>query len=324
MSGIQFDNGRAFEYACVKLFGNQLSALVDVEIHEDEPLINARINYENVSEQMRQQLDDAAAATYYALISLEPTMTESQVFSPVRIRIQSDAQGIAGDVRDIVIGRDNWEIGISCKHNHSAVKHSRLSATIDFGKDWFGFPCSDQYWNEVRPLFSELAKIRDDSGKTALWADDKAERYYVPVLHAFVDELKRLDQQHPGEIPAKLIHYLMGKNDFYKAITNDSHRVTIIEAININGTLAKKTVSTKPLIPLSKLQLPSMLFHVGLVPDSSNKILVAMDKGWQISMRIHNASSKVEPSLKFDVQLEAMPISIHSEVIPWDRIAPRF
>ena len=35
-------------------------------------------------------------------------------------------------------------------------------------------------------------------------------------------------------------------------------------------------------------------------------------------MRIHNASSKIEPSLKFDVQLMAMPSSILTQIEPWD------
>ncbi|RPD37239.1 HaeIII family restriction endonuclease, partial [Candidatus Liberibacter solanacearum] len=33
------------------------------------------------------------------------------------------------------------------------------------------------------------------------------------------------------------------------------------------------------------------------------------DGGWNISFRLHNASSKVEPSLKFDIQLVKTPIN---------------
>lgn len=35
-------------------------------------------------------------------------------------------------------------------------------------------------------------------------------------------------------------------------------------------------------------------------------------------MRIHNASSKVEPSLKFDVQLISFPSSVYAQVEPWE------
>lgn len=35
-------------------------------------------------------------------------------------------------------------------------------------------------------------------------------------------------------------------------------------------------------------------------------------------MRIHNASSKVEPSLKFDVQIKGMPPELYSHYEPWE------
>ncbi|MGN1195752.1 MAG: HaeIII family restriction endonuclease [Acutalibacteraceae bacterium] len=44
---------------------------------------------------------------------------------------------------------------------------------------------------------------------------------------------------------------------------------------------------------------------------------IACDEGWSLTMRIHNASSKIEPSLKFDVQLASFPSSIHAQVEPW-------
>ena len=54
----------------------------------------------------------------------------------LELEIAQDNRGEAGDVRDIIISRvlHKWEIGLSAKNNHSAVKHSRLSDTIDFGK----------------------------------------------------------------------------------------------------------------------------------------------------------------------------------------------
>ena len=42
----------------------------------------------------------------------------------------------------------NWEIGLNIKHNHDAVKHSRLSHKIDFGAEWFEKPCSQNYWQK--------------------------------------------------------------------------------------------------------------------------------------------------------------------------------
>jgi hypothetical protein len=43
-----------------------------------------------------------------------------------------------------------------------------------------------------------------------------------------------------------------------------------------------------------------------------------MDNGWQISFRIHNASSKVENSLKFDIQLTGQPTDLFFIDTPWE------
>ena len=56
---------------------------------------------------------------------------------------------------------------------------------------------------------------------------------------------------------------------------------------------------------------------MGFVPGSNNTVEIVCDEGWALTMRIHNASSKVEPSLKFDVQLVSLPNSIHAQVEPW-------
>jgi len=51
--------------------------------------------------------------------------------------------------------------------------------------------------------------------------------------------------------------------------------------------------------------------------DSQTSIIVTCDMGWTVSMRIHNASSRVEPSLKFDVNLISLPNTIHTQIEPW-------
>ena len=65
------------------------------------------------------------------------------------ITIAPDFFGQTGDVRDVILTKNNWEIGISCKHNHQALKHQRLSNRIDFGLEWAGYPVSQNYWNTI-------------------------------------------------------------------------------------------------------------------------------------------------------------------------------
>lgn len=64
----------------------------------------------------------------------------------LELKIQSDGKGKEGDVdvRDVLIIRRGieWEIGLSVKHNHFAVKYSRMSKNLDFGSKWYGIECS--------------------------------------------------------------------------------------------------------------------------------------------------------------------------------------
>jgi hypothetical protein len=164
--------------------------------------------------------------------------------------------------------------------------------------------------------------MRDESkanGTPMLWesVDNKVEKYYKPILQAFMVELHKLDSENQGEVPEALIRYLLGRNDFYKVITNDHNRTTEVEAININGTLNANSGKEKAIARVPILKMPSRFYHIGFKKDSDNTIEVVCDEGWQISMRIHNASSKVEPSLKFDVQLIAFPTTIYTHTEEW-------
>ncbi len=68
-------------------------------------------------------------------------------------------------------------------------------------------------------------------------------------------------------------------------------------------------------IPIASL--PSRIVSLEFKPDSTNTIELYMDGGWQFSFRIHNASTKVEPSLKFDVQILGIPTAIMTIECKW-------
>ena len=157
-----------------------------------------------------------------------------------------------------------------------------------------------------------------ENGTQALWLDipDKADRYYKPVLQSFLDELNRLASLHP-EIPGILIRYLIGRYDFYKVMTDDRHKTTRVEAVNMAGTLNRPSGKHHAIVDVPRLRLPTRFYHMGFRPDSDNTLEIVCDEGWSISMRIHNASSRIEPSLKFDVNLISLPGSIHAQVEPW-------
>lgn len=300
--------GKAFEYACLRTVFNALVKNQKVVVEETAAVNTAKKFYNEVPENEVEKMNLAAKAAMEGIFKLEPQLQHPQDNVPLYLTIQEDARGIAGDVRDVLcIRRQNeWEIGFSCKHNHHAVKHSRLSQRIDFGKQWFGKSCSEAYFEEIGPIFSKLVELKSQK---ALWneLDNKEKCFYVPLLNAFVTELKRLYEKYSEEIPAALITYLLGRNDFYKIIEQDANRTTEIHAFNIFGTLNQPSGSIKPIAKIPQVKLPSKIFDISFKQDSNNTIIVTCDQGWTVSLRIHNASSKVEPSLKFDVHLTGTP-----------------
>lgn len=137
-NGIQTANGKAFEYACVLSVCHELSLTQKVEIEDSQQIRTAASLYESMNSEMRMALDCAAMAGIRVIRRLEPQLWELDGNEPLFVSVQSDSAGIAGDVRDVLCVRkqNGWQIGFSCKHNHHAVKHSRLSDKIDSRKYW--------------------------------------------------------------------------------------------------------------------------------------------------------------------------------------------
>lgn len=230
----------------------------------------------------------------------------------LQLEIVSDKEGQTGDVRDVLAIRSlqKWEIGISAKNNHRAVKHSRLSNDINFGQKWLGFSCSLAYFAEIKPIFDNLAGLRTASKATQKWSTlgNYHSSVYVPVLDAFKTELVRLDKENPGIVAERLVEYLIGNQDFYKIIKGKSK--VEIQAYNLHGTLNLPFESIKPKFKIQRLKLPNRLIEVVYQDNSKTTLLVTLSEGWQISFRIHNASSRIEPSLKFDINLVSAPHSL--------------
>ena len=203
-----------------------------------------------------------------------------------------------------------WEIGVSAKNNHRAVKHSRLSNDINFGEKWLGFSCSNTYFDEIKPIFDNLAKLRTASKSKQKWdtLGDYHGSVYVPILDAFKKELIRLDKENPGVVAQKLVEYLVGNQDFYKVIKGKNK--VEIQAYNLHGTLNMPFETMKPKMKIQKLKLPNRLIEVVYHDNSNTTLMVSLTEGWQISFRIHNASSRIEPSLKFDINLVSAPHSL--------------
>ncbi len=310
------DQGRAFEFITLITLHEEISKIREVVIIKNSSYEATKRAWESIDAPLQVDLKKAAMAAVGSIFDLEPMILEDGN-DKLELLVQQDSQGEKGDVRDILIVRRNvkWEIGLSLKHNHFAVKHSRLSKTIDFGEKWFNIPCSQQYWDEVNPLFDYLKEEKDKGTK---WRDlpDKENDVYVPLLNAFKEEVERSYGFH-SEVPRRMVEYLLGEYDFYKVVSVDAKKITQIFTFNLRGTLNQSTKTTEPTTEIPIAKLPTRIVSIDFKPNKKNTIEMFMDEGWQFSFRIHNASSKVEPSLKFDVQIVGMPTTIISINCMW-------
>ena len=136
---------------------------------------------------------------------------------------------------------------------------------------------------------------------------------YLPILDAFRKELLRLDKENPSIVAENLVQYLIGNQDFYKVIKGKNK--VEIQAYNLHGTLNLPFEKIKPKSKIPKLKLPTRLIEIVYQENSTTTLLVSLNEGWQISFRIHNASSRVEPSLKFDINLVSAPRTLFTNHI---------
>ena len=286
----QTGRGKAFEFALAE----QLSIVTDCDITDDASARNAKADYDEYGV---GGMDRAAAEAVLFLHAMDEDFGNA-----LSIRIQASRRGQAGDARDIVVEYFGGEIGLSAKNNHQAVKHSRLSSTIDFGNRWAGHPVSNTYWSQVSPIFAKLSVLRE---KRILFKEleNKEASIYLPVLTAFEDELRRLAQAHGAKFIGPVFRYIVGSHDFYKVMRR--RKQVDIQSFNLNGTLGWG----------SRWKIPGGIEQIQRKPGSMNTLLVTFTGGWQLAFRIHSASGVVEPSLKFDIEFKALPTSVANHQI---------
>lgn len=317
MSNKSNNQGRAYEFAYILSFFDEIKKIRPVRIEKNSSFYSAEKAWNTLSDSEKRIYKKSAIAGIFMIFDLEPLILEDGN-DELELKIQSDSEGIQGDVRDILIIRRGikWEIGLSVKHNHFAVKHSRLSKKLDFGDKWYGIPCSETYWNNIQPIFDYLNKEKEKGSK---WKDlpNKEDDVYVPLLNAFKDELINQNKLEKRNIPKVMVEYLLGKFDFYKLISIDNKKTTELQSYNLRGQLNKQGISRKRKRELPIPLLPTRIVALEFKPGSKNTLELYMDGGWQFSFRIHNASSKVEASLKFDIQIIGMPITIISIDCKW-------
>lgn len=318
MSSKSNDQGRAFEYACIIELKDRISDKRAVAVDE-KSIVAAKRAWDLQTKSIKESLILAADAFVSTLFKAEPLILECDGDNDIiTLSINKDSDAECGDVRDIIITRKaiRWDIGLSMKHNHFAAKHSRLSSTIDFGAKWYGIPCANSYWNIVKPVFDDLRVLKKEN---VAWRDlpNKEDDVYYPIVNAFIKELNRAYSEN-STITERLISYLLGVRDFYKVVAIDRKRLTEFQSFNLRGELNKDGKKTRATLIVPKADLPTEIISLRFKPDSKSTAELYLNNGWSLSFRIHNASTIVEPSLKFDIQFLGVPANIITINCSWN------
>lgn len=315
-------NGKAFEYACLRAFQNQLNHFQKRNnLIEDRPYDTAKKNFSSLQTEEQAKYNMAAAAAAKAIFPLEPQLRYGKGLLELSINIDRAAQGIEGDVRDIMIIRclnsdEKWEMGLSCKHNHEALKHPRITERDDFGSNWIGVPCSSDFQDQMKVVIQEITTYQKEG---ALWRDidNKQEKFYLPIIKAYRNEILKMCT-NDKKVAEKLLSYFFGSKDFYKVIMLEKEKITKIEAFNMHSSLGKKAGKIEPSVTIKKLTMPTKLNDAKL--KSKTTILLQFDEEWSISMRLHNKDKEVKTtSLAWDVSLTNFPKSIYTDEFSWDK-----
>lgn len=290
--------------------------IMHIEIHENDFTRAARV-----------------AATY--LLMVEPILTsDSKLFGV--LRAMPDTAGVKGDVRDIdfSIFEDEGhrklisDIGISCKNNHEAVKHPRITEDPDFAKVWTGnqYHCSKEFISNMQKILSKIDLYAEKYKKWSL-VNDKMDTIYYPIIKLFVKEIKRLGtykehdsiekQENAKEFTRLFFEYMFGTQDFYKFIKEDNSKATKVYPYNMHGSLMRPFGGNKNDQAVQTITMPEEIVEVRVKPKSKTTIEIYFDQ-WIISMRLHNADTKItKTSLKFDVQIKAQPRKVMGTILPW-------
>jgi len=301
-------NGHAFEYAIAETYISEIR-----RVNENilvNPIID--VSYErakecfyslNVDEQEKYIL--SAQVTFPTIHHLEPNLTnQTSDLDILNVRINDSVSGQSGDVRDIIFSRKGWEFGISAKNNNDAVKHPRISNDINFCESWMDENhLSPKYKAQIHLVFHHLSAFIGRGWDSVDF--DKDLYVYMPILDAFKLEMERILNLYPY-LCANLLRFMIGKHSFYKIIKNK--KSVLIKAFKMTNDLNRKSQQS-----IQVLTMPTRIIEMSYKEKSTNTLILTMDEGWQISFRLHNASSRIEKSLKFDIRLIGNPPEIFNQ-----------
>jgi hypothetical protein len=291
------NRGYGFEYSNI-IMGNQILNSTIGPDTLDWITITGITKYNSLTTTEQEEMLRAASSIINFLSEYEPWLQNEN------IEIEHvKAVGGATDVSDVRFNGVIQSVALSLKSNHDAVRHPRVSPTIDIAQQWLGVATDQQYLNEVTGIFNRFTTFCENNQFqrfNQLSNEEKRDLLYRPISESFSRLLNRVFNSPQGpEAVAYFLHYLIGDRDFYKAKADFKRNELLIEAYDFSGTLG----------PRQRLSMPTRCLEVSVEAGRGlyNYVNIIFDRGWEVKMRLHSARTLIESSLKWDVHFVGTP-----------------
>lgn len=286
-------HGRAFEYAITCQLSQIHGAVLTIRAMEDQERDAARFG--QLPQELAEHFTAGAQCIANHIHCLLPPGTDIE---NVQIDRLPDTAGTAAEsnVTDIQLGfRNHIHLNLSIKNNHFALKHQRppsLMQQLGFAKNSLEDIEYRTGLNQVYAIFYQRARALSPDAVnfrdlTAIQPDFIDTNLYAPVCDYVIRQLT--ERLVTPETCRHFFSFLVGETDFTKIILLRSH----IEVMRFNA-----------------IPMPTEC-TVQHLANTNNYILLFFDNGWQMSLRLHTASSVMgdsTPSLKFDTQGRDLPL----------------
>lgn len=204
---------------------------------------------------------------------------------PISVDRLSDTDGKNGDVTDIKLFNDEYELNLSIKNNHLATKHQRPGPTPKH----LGFSLKDEEFKQFKKLYTNInnsfyCKSKNIKPQVSLYSEVeeiKFQHLYNPICNLVSDFLNRHSD----------------RSDYYQSFLLGIVRF-------------KKIVVFKDRIEIFSYDNIPKSLKMNSYVENDNYVKVDFNNNIVLSMRLHTASSRLSKtgSLKFDTQIEKLDV----------------
>jgi hypothetical protein len=280
------DNGRSLEYLIVECLGRAKDSVLTPRAlrmqKRDAPISKS------IDATLRVSLAAAAQHSSDWIISRAGNTGQR-----IALEIDRMDDGDLG-VADIVVTHGKTVIPVSVKHNHDALSHPRPYSLAQA----LGAPKGDPIDTDHRARMKKISdEFRQRAGRAKTFDVVVGEKYklYIDTCSVCSDTVtkSKSDIHRIGE----LFNFIVGPGSFKLTVTTNS-TTKKLQGITIDDYRSAITPT-------------SVVSSVDKRADATD-LTLKFNNGWDIAMRIHNASSRISEhnqlSLKFDARRRAGPL----------------